>query len=162
MRYYVWYVESLHTIIILLMISPTFHQQLQPQLKFNSILQLLLISLHPCKSSRTPDGCHKILPTCSCCTHGKISLAKSWKESTPRTASFTVRFSRAKLLVSDYIWVEISNEFTSLVAGVLFDLVIDYPYNGATGGKCRLSFFLPIWPSIFSIPALKHHAKCSL
>ena len=86
------------------MISPTFYQQLQPQLKFNSILQLLLISLRPCKSSRTPDGCHEILPTCSCWFHGTISLAKSWKWK-HTTASFTVRFSQAKLLVSDCIWV---------------------------------------------------------
>lgn len=35
---------------------------------------------------------------------------------------------------------EVSLRFTNLVAGIVYDLITDYPYNGATGGKETFPF----------------------
>ena len=46
---------------------------------------------------------------------------------------------------------EVSEMFATLIPGQIYDVIIDYPYNGATGGKPWLLFFLPISPSTFEI-----------
>lgn len=53
---------------------------------------------------------------------------------------------------------DVSSLFTDFVAGALYDLIIDYPYNGATGGKSRLvPFSCPTFPpKPFQSPALKN------
>ena len=47
------------------------------------------------------------------------------------------------------------SERLNLIAGVLYDLIVDYPYDGATGGKSRLFFFA----AYFALNALK--CSCS-
>lgn len=44
---------------------------------------------------------------------------------------------------------EVSDWFSTLVAKVLYDLIIDYPYHGATRSKSRLLLLLPTLFSIF-------------
>ena len=73
-----------------------------------------------------------------------------------------ISFSKRALVIqcgvlSCVINHEVSNRFKKLVAGVHYDLVTDYPYKGATGGKSRLFLFQPTWSWLFSTSALKHH-----
>ena len=49
-------------------------------------------------------------------------------------------------ILSCYTDREVSEEL-SLVVGILYDLIIDYPYDGATGGKIQTFFPLPTSPS---------------
>ena len=53
---------------------------------------------------------------------------------------------------------DISDRF-GLIAGLFYDVVIDYPYDGATGGKSRLFFLLTTLLSILCNLALKHYVQ---
>ena len=52
---------------------------------------------------------------------------------------------------------EMSEPFSGLIAGRLYDLIVDYPYNGATGGKSGLFFPCLLRPQSSNFSAFKHH-----